>query len=312
MRRAKKAAQGGCVMGNPATGAFEKVASGLYLEGLAVDYAGDTIWYSDVIAGGIHGVKPDGTKVTSFNEGRMWTGGVMMNEDGSVLSTGEGGIMWNNPETGKSGWLLDTIDGAPINGINEMVPDGTGGIFFGTNDIEMVIQGQPTRPTALYRLTAQRELVKLADGIGFTNGIAYDAERRRFYCNDTFNCTWAFDVAQDLMLANKRAFLKKEDVDGMALDAEGNVWITGFRSNFLTRLRPDGTELPRVETPAGSITQVRFGGPDMRDFYFNSVPADGGDTLKEGGEITSRNSFLFRGRSEVSGLPIAPARFRLS
>jgi sugar lactone lactonase YvrE len=122
---------------------FEKIASGLYLEGLATDHARDVIWYSDVIAGGIHGVKPDGTKVGSFNESRMWTGGVMMNADGAVLSTGEGGIMWNHPDSGKSGWLLDRLDGQPINGINEMMPDGTGGIFFGTNDIEMVIAGAP-------------------------------------------------------------------------------------------------------------------------------------------------------------------------
>lgn len=298
-------------MAELATGAFEKVASGIYLEGLAVDYARDIVWYSDVIAGGIHGVKPDGTRVTSFNESRMWTGGVMMNEGGAVLSTGEGGIMWNDPETGKSGWLLDTIGGQPINGINEMWPDGTGGIYFGTNDIEMVIKGEATRPTALYRLTADRELIELADGLGFTNGIGYDPGHRRFYCNDTFHCTWVFDVADDLTLSNKRRFLEKEDVDGLALDAEGNVWITGFRSNFLTRLRPDGTQLPRVETPAGSITQIRFGGPDMRDCYFNSVPADGGDTLKEGGQITENNSSLFRTRSDVPGMPIAPARFKL-
>lgn len=291
---------------------FAKVAAGIYLEGLAIDLASGTIWYSDVIAGGIHGVRADGSAVATFNENRMWTGGVMMNEDGAVLSTGEGGIMWNHPVTGRSGWLLDTIDGAPINGINEMVPDGTGGIFFGTNDIEMVIRGETTRPTALYRLTADRELVKLADGIGFTNGIAYDAERSRFYCNDTFNCTWAFDVTHDLELTNKREFLRKEDVDGMALDAQGNLWVTGFRSSFLTRLRPDGSELPRVATPAGSITQLRFGGTDMRDLYFNSVPADGGDTLKEGGEIVERNSFLFRGRSETPGLAITPARFKLA
>ena len=298
-------------MGESAVRAFEKIASGVYLEGLAVDYKRDTIWYSDVIAGGIHGVKPDGTQVTSFNETRMWTGGVMMNEDGSVLSTGEGGIMWNNPETGKSGWLLDEIEGQPINGINEMVPDGFGGIYFGTNDIAKVIKGEATRPTALYRLTADREVVKLAEGIGFTNGIGYDAQRRRFYCNDTFHCTWVFDVADDLTLSNKRELLAKEDVDGMALDAEGNVWITGFRSSFLTRVAPDGAQLSRVETPAGSITQIRFGGSDMRDCYFNSVPADGGDTLKEGGEITEKASFLFRGRSEVPGMPIAPARFKL-
>lgn len=294
-----------------AANAFAKVASGLYLEGLAIDLENDTVWYSDVIAGGIHGVKPDGTKITSFNPSRMWTGGVMLNHDGAVLSTGEGGIMWNHPETGRYGWLLDKLDGKPINGINEMVPDGTGGIFFGTNDIEMVIKGEATRPTELWRLTADGQTFKLAEGIGFTNGLAYDAQRGRFYCNDTFHRTWVFDVAEDLTLSNRRSFLEKEDVDGMALDAEGNVWITGFRSNYLTRVAPDGTLLDRFETPAGSITQLRFGGADMRDLYFNSVPADGGDTLKEGGEITTQNSFLFRGRSDVPGLPIAPAHFNL-
>ena len=98
----------------------------------------------------------------------------------------------------------------------------------------------------------------------------------------------------------------------MALDAQGNLWITGFRSNFFERVSPGGKLLDRVETSAGSITQLRFGGSDMRDLYFNSVPADGGDTLKEGGAITARNSFLYRGRSDVPGLPIAPARFDLS
>jgi sugar lactone lactonase YvrE len=288
---------------------FEKIASGLYLEGLAIDHERDVIWYSDVIAGGIHGVKPDGTQVASFNEGRMWTGGVMMNADGAVLSTGEGGIMWNHPDSGRSGWLLDTLDGQPINGINEMVPDGTGGIFFGTNDIEKVIAGEQTRPTEIWRLTAGREAIRLADGIGFSNGIMFDAERKRFYCNDTFRGTWVFDVADDLTLENRRLLIEKEDADGMALDAQGNLWITGFRSNVFTRISPTGERLADVPTPAGSITQVRFGGADGRDIYFNSVPSDGGDTLKDGGEITATNSFLFQGRSDAPGLKIGPAHF---
>ncbi len=55
----------------------------------------------------------------------------MLNEDGAVFSSGEGGIMRNNFETGQAGWLLDRIDGQPISGVNEMMPDGTGGIYFG-------------------------------------------------------------------------------------------------------------------------------------------------------------------------------------
>lgn len=292
-------------------GQFEKIAAGIYLEGLAVDYKRDVIWYSDVIKGGIHGVKPDGTKVTSFNDDRMWTGGVYMNDDGAVLSTGQYGIMWNNPDTGKSGWLLEELEGERVNGINEIAPDGAGGILFGTNDIEHIILGKEARPSTLYRLTAEQELINLGETVGFANGVMHDVARKTFYCNDTFNRTWAFAVTDDITLADRRVLLEKDDVDGMALDAEGNVWITGFRSNFLTRVAPDGTQLPRIETPAGSITQVRFGGADMRDYYINSVPADGGDTLKEGGALTEDNSFLFRGRSDVPGMPLAPSRFKL-
>lgn len=291
-------------------GEFEKVASGVYLEGLAVDSQRGIVWYSDVIGGGLYGLMPDG-KIESFNPGRMWTGGVMLNEDGSVFSSGQGGIMWNNPQSGKSGWLLHEIDGKPINGINELMPDGTGGIYFGTVDIEMVERGQPTRPTALYRLTVDREVVKVADGLRFGNGLMLSADRQRFYCNDTFVCTYAFDVAPDLTLSNRKVLLDKEDVDGMALDAEGNLWVTGFRTDHLTRVRPDGTRLSPVQTPAGAITQIRFGGADMRDYYINTVPADGGDSLKDGVPLTKRNSFMYRGRSDVPGMPIPPAKFKL-
>jgi sugar lactone lactonase YvrE len=292
-------------------GKLEPIAKGLYLEGLAVDYASGIVWYSDVIAGGIHGVKPDGSLI-SFNRDRKWTGGILLNADGSVLSSGAGGIMWNNPRTGRSGWLIDKLNGAPINGINEMMPDGTGGIYFGTVDIERIERGEPTRPAKLYRLTVDGEIRLAADGLGFANGIMLSADGKHLYYNDTFDSTYVFDVLPDLSLANRRRLLDKKDCDGMALDVEGNLWITGFRSNEITRVRPDGTLLPSILTPAGAITQIRFGGPDMCDFYFTCVPADGGDSLAVGVQPTEERSYLYRARSQVPGMPIRPAHFRLA
>jgi sugar lactone lactonase YvrE len=290
---------------------FQRISSGAYLEGLAIDERRKCIWYSDVIAGGIHGVTVEGAWVTSFNPGRMWTGGVLLNGDGAVLSSGQGGIMWNHPDSDRSGWLLNEIDGAPINGVNEMVSDGVGGLVFGTSDLDSVIRGQTPRPTSLYRLTPDRQLVQLVDGIGFSNGIMYDSQRSRLYCNDTFTGCWVFDVTSDFCLIHQRKLLDKPDADGMALDADGNVWITGFRSNFITRIAPDGSELPPVDTPAGAITQVRFGGADRRDLFFNSVPSDGGDTLKEGGAITAKHSFLYKGRSALPGMKMTLPQFHL-
>lgn len=291
--------------------ACSAIASGIYLEGLAFDHDRTAIWYSDVIGGGIHGITPDGSSIATLNPGRMWTGGVMMNADGCVLSSGQGGIVWNDPASGHSGWLIDRLGDRPVNGINEMVSDGAGGILFGTIDIASVIAGKAPGSTEIYRLAADRTLVPIAGDIGFSNGLMFDPGRRRLYCNDTFRGTWAFDLAADFTLADRRLILEKEDADGMALDAEGSLWITGFRSRHLTCLAPDGRELARLDLGKGSITQVRFGGRDMRDLYFNSVPAEGGDTLKEGGEITARESHLVRTGAPVAGMRLEPSRLAL-
>jgi sugar lactone lactonase YvrE len=217
--------------------------------------------------------------------------------------------MWNDPVTGRSGWLLHEIDGREINGINEMTPDGTGGIYFGTVDIESVERALPTRATAIYRLTVEGEVVKVSDELNFTNGLALSSDRKRLYCNDTFVGTWVFDVRSDLALSNRRMLIEKPDADGMALDADGNIWITGFRSGFVTRVRPDGTLLQPLATPAGAITQIRFAGPDLRDFYINAVPAAGGDSLKDGVPLGKEESHMYRGRSEIPGMPIPAAQF---
>jgi sugar lactone lactonase YvrE len=291
-------------------GEFTQLARGLYLEGLAVDPAREMVWYSDVIAGGIHGVKPDGA-IISFNTDRMWSGGIMMNQDGAVQSTGARGIMWNHPETGKSGWVLSEIDGAAIIGVNEMAPDGAGGIYFGTVDLERIRRGEPTRPAALYRLTSDLEVILVAEGLGFANGMMVSQDNKHLYYNDTFDSTYVFDILPDLSLANRTRLLHKQDCDGMALDVEGNLWITGFRSRELTVIRADGAPLAVIPTPAGAISQIRFGGADMRDFYITAVPADGGDNLKVGVQPTEKRSILYRGRSAVPGMPIAPARVRL-
>lgn len=43
-----------------------------------------------------------------------------------------------------------------------------------------------------------------------------------------------------------------------------------------------------------------------------SEPTDGGDTLKEGGEISAGYSFLHKARSAVPGRRIEPVHFRIN
>lgn len=291
---------------------FTELASGIYLEGLSVDHERDVIWYSDVVGGGIHGVKPDGSPVAVLDPERMWTGGIMMNADGAVLSSGQGGVRWNNPDTGASGWLIEEIDGKPVNGVNEMWPDGEGGMFFGTIDMEYIIAARETRPVALYRLTRDREVIQLAGNMRFTNGIGYNPARREFYCSETFGKGLIWDVTPGLMLENKRVLLDRDDCDGLALDCEDTIWIPGVYSpGIIRRVTPQGEELEPIPTPPGATTQVRFGGRDGRDMYIVLVPEDAGDCLKNGRPLSGISS-LWRGRSPVAGVKVPPTEFVLS
>lgn len=288
---------------------YKQIARGLYLEGLAFDAGRDMVWYSDVIAGGVHGVGIDGTPRFHLNQDRMWTGGVMMNQDGAVLSSGPGGIMWNKPEEGSSGWLVKDYEGAPLMGVNEMVSDANGGIYFGTIDVEKIATGGQPDPSSIFHLTNGWKLTQIAEPLGFANGIMLSADGRQLYCNSTFDGTYSIAVGGDGGFGERVRLLEKPDCDGMALDGDGNLLITGFKSGRIVRVAPDGSMLGAFETPAAAVTQLRFGGTDMRDVYLACVPIDAGESLKAGDKPTEERSFLLRGRVEKPGLPLAPANF---
>lgn len=290
---------------------FRELARGIYLEGLATDPMTGSVWFSDVVGGGIYGLDADGIS-TVFDADRLWTGGVLLNACGAVLSSGEGGIRWNHPRSGRSGWLITALNGEPVNGINEMAPDGCGGMFFGTVDIENVKQAKAPRSTQIWHLAADRRLRLVCDEIGFSNGMAFDQQRCRLYCNDSFTGTWVFDVQKDFTLTNRQRFADKKDADGMALDGEGNVWITGFASKAISRYASDGTELELFDTPGGAVTQLRFSGNDMRDLYINTVPADGGHNLKAGNSIIESKSVLYLTQASLAGQAVGTTGFDLA
>lgn len=287
---------------------FEPIAQGFYLEALLID--GDSIWYSDVVEGGICRMKADGTVHTWLPERRL-VGGLLLNEDGAMLVSGHDGIVWFNPESGATGILLDQIEGQPIDGVNEMRPDGKGGIYFGTIDMPAIVRGEKPGPAGLYHLDADRKLTTLCTGLVFTNGLTPNLAGTRLFHNESFVGTFAYELNSDGSLGSCTKLLDKTDCDGMALDVEGNVWISGFASNELLRMQPDGTIIERMPLPGEAATNVRFGGDDGRDLYITIVSPKAAAAIARGEKPSSPSSRLYRGRSSVAGQAISRTRFAL-
>lgn len=287
---------------------FHKITTGTHLEGLAHD--GENLWFSDVMAGGIHRLADDGSR-TSWRDRALCIGGLLVNQDGRILSTGEGGISWTDPASGASGMLIDQVDGKPIPGVNEMAVDRDGGIVFGAIDIPGFLAGRETAPSTLYRLSVDGEVTVLCQGLNFANGLAFSADRRRLYFNDSFAGTHVCELDDRGEVADVRMLLEKPDCDGIKVDTRGRVWVTGFSSDHIVILDADGKRESEVPLPADACTNLLFAGPDGRDLYITTVAPYGVDRPEDIQLFTERESTLYRARAPLPGLAIPRTRFKL-
>lgn len=287
---------------------FELLAEGLWLEGIAVD--GDTVWYSDVFGGGIRRVPP-GSAGEVWRKDDRWIGGLMMNVDGKVLSSGATGIAWFDPASGASGMLLDRLDGGSVRGINEMVADASGALYFGTVDSSAFERGDVPGPSALYRLDPDRSLTRLTGDLKFSNGLALSPDGRRLYHCESFVGVFAYDLDAAGLLGEPRLLIEKADCDGLKVDVEGRLWVAGFKSPELLILRPDGGTEGSYALPGEAATNHHFGGADGRDIYMSIVlPVPVGDP-SEVVVPAEMKSGLWRGRAPVAGLPLHRPHFTL-
>jgi sugar lactone lactonase YvrE len=286
---------------------FTEVASGYcFLEAPRAD--GEQVWFVDLLLGGLHRLAPGG-KVDTFLADRKHIGGVALNENGAVICGGQGGVTWFSPETGQSGIVVDTVDGERLAGVNDIYPDGKGGLYFGTLSRGGDYDGPPG-PTALCHVDAAGRARMLSGGVSFANGIGLSPDGRRLYHSESLNAVFVYDVQPDGGVADKTRFAAQEDSDGLAVDAEGCVWVASFASGQLVRYRPDGTVERRIPVPHKVVTSLCFGGADGRDLYVVTGGNEGVDRMLKG-ELPPREAGLFHARVDVPGLATPRTRFHL-
>jgi xylono-1,5-lactonase len=282
---------------------FETLATGYgLLEGPRTDEQ-NRLYYSDVRGGGVFRRNPDGRIETLIPE-RKSVGGIALNESGGLVITGLSLARWDEKSDGLHD-LFAEWEGKPLCGINDLTTDDQGSIWFGTFgcDINKFDFKSTPPPGSLFRIDPPDKVTKLWEGVEVTNGLGFSPDRKLLYhCDSTTRAVWAYEVRSNRTVSERQVFARLPEgmPDGMTVDAEGGVWVAvvGGRGEVV-RFKPDGTLDQRIKVPAKTVTSVAFGGPDMRDLY--AVTANNDNRELKG--------TVFRGRSEIAGLPVPKARF---
>lgn len=160
------------------------------------------------------------------------------------------------------------------NRFNDGKVDRAGRFWAGTMD-----RHEQQASGALYRLDPTLGSSRIDDGYRVTNGPAFSINGRTMYHTDSaLQRVYAFDLAADGTVANRRIFAQFGEgdgyPDGMTIDADDCLWIAFWDGWCLRRLSPAGERVAELTVPVQRPTSVAFGGPDLDHLFITSARRD--------------------------------------
>jgi gluconolactonase len=189
--------------------------------------------------------------------------------------------------------LADRFGGLRLNSPNDTVCQRNGAVWF--TDPPFGIGGHwegepaaPELPHAVYRIDpATGSLQQVLTDLAGPNGLAFSPDESVLYIVESratpHRVVWAYDVAADGALSNKRLHIDARGpgaLDGIACDAQGNLWCgwgsdgsPGADSAALDGVRvfdPQGVAIGHVHLPE-RCANVCFGGAKNNRLFMASA-----------------------------------------
>lgn len=282
---------------------MQEIATGYGLvEGPVWDPA-KGLYFSDVLGGGVY-LLDRTDKVTTVIPRRRGVGGIALHADGGLVVGGRDIAHVALPGLATT-TLLDPARANGATGFNDLTTDHAGRIWVGSLAFR-IFAHEPMKPGFLWRIDLDGSIAQVADGILVTNGLGVSPDGRRLYhCDARRELIRVHDLAEDGTLSEWRCFAHMgagSVPDGMKVAADGSVWVADARGGRVAVFGPDGRHARDIPVPLPMVTSLCFGGDDLRDLYV--VTGSRGGPRENCGTV-------YRTRTEVPGLPLAPAKVRV-
>ncbi len=250
----------------------EKLADGFsFTEGPAADAQGN-VFFTDqpndrickwTVDGKLEGVmKPCGR-----------SNGLYFDKSGNLLACADmDNELWSIDPAGKVTVLVKDYKGKKLNGPNDLWIAPDGGIYFTdplykrpywTRDPVMQQDGQHV----YYLAPDRKKLIRVTQDLVQPNGIIGTPDGKYLYVADIGDKkTYRYRTSADGTLSDKTLFCSMGS-DGMTIDNEGNVYLTG---KGVTVFNPAGEQIEQIPVDAGWTANVTFGGKDRHTLFITA------------------------------------------
>ena len=160
--------------------------------------------------------------------------------------------------------------------LNDMVVNANGDAYVGNFGFDLFAGVEPVMANIVLLPRDGGAPRVVADGLNFPNGMVITPDGKRLISAETFGHQLTqYNIDADGSLSNKRLFAATGDYtpDGIALDAEGAVWIASFVTNEFVRIKEGGEVTHRVD-PGRAAVACTLGGEGRNTLFMLSADTD--------------------------------------
>ncbi len=250
---------------------LEKLAGGFkFTEGPTCDARGN-LFFTDQPDDRILEWSADG-KLSTFLQPAGRANGMMFDARGNLLACADAkNELWSIAPDKTVTVLATNYQGKYLNGPNDVWVAPDGGMFLTDPfyrrkwwDHQMMAL---TNEEVFYLSPDRKTFRPVTDDLKKPNGITGTPDGKKLFVSDIrAGQTWRYDIQADGSLTNKTFFCALGS-DGMTIDAEGNLYLTG---QGVTVFDPAGKQIDQIDVPEKWSANVSFGGADHRTLFITA------------------------------------------
>jgi sugar lactone lactonase YvrE len=250
-------------------------------EGALWDWRRSLLISVDILAGRVLVNDPSDGSTRSIEVGQPVSAATLRGQHELLLAVRDG-FMTLDLDTSAVAPLVPVEANQPGNRMNDAACDSHGRCFAGT----MAFDTSPGAGT-LYRLDEDHSVHAVLNGLSISNGIGWSPGGRLMYHIDSPTHgidEYDFDEGTGMPSDGRR--LVDTDPswglpDGLAVDAEGGIWVAFWDGSAMRRFGPAGELTETIHLPAARPTRPAFGGAGLDQLYVTTAQLDPG-TGREG------------------------------